>query len=145
MKVGIIGDKGYTDRNKIKQFIFKLKQKGNIEIVGCGSEWHIKNDERYIKNWTGNCVRNFTLDMELPYHEFPPSHHAHNMYCVLKPYKYGKPFKVWNYNQRDKEIVKYCDRLVFFRSRTKSNKELDFIIKEVKKLDKPYVICGNSN
>ena len=36
-----------------------------------------KNDVRYINNWV---VKKFSLDMELPYSEFPPSHHNHNMY-----------------------------------------------------------------
>ena len=50
MKIGIVGDRSYQNRTKVKTFIFKLKQKGNVEIVGCGSEWHKKNDVRYINN-----------------------------------------------------------------------------------------------
>ena len=142
MKIGIVGDRSYQNRTKVKTFIFKLKQKGNVEIVGCGSEWHKKNDVRYINNWIGDIVKKFSLEMELPYSEFPPSHHNHNMYCALEPYNYGKPFKPWNYKDRDKKMVEYCDKFVLFRSRTKDRKELNFMIKRIELMDKPYVLCG---
>ena len=144
IKIGLVGDKGYGNRTKIKEFIFKLKQKGNIQVVGCGSEWHIKNDIRYINNWVGHVVKQFTLEMELPYSEFPPVHHVHNMYCVLKPLNYGKPFKAWNYNIRDKQMVKYCDKLVLFMHRdTKYRKNLTCLIKESERLNKPFIIVNS--
>jgi hypothetical protein len=141
LKVGFSGERGYENKSKIKGFIYLLKQKGDIEIVGCGTEW--KRDLReimYPLNNLGNIVKQFSLMMKLPYKEFPLIHQPHNMYCVLKPYYYNKPFKVWNYKQRDKQMVKYCDKLVLFKKRdTKNHKDLNFIIKELERLNKPYI------
>ncbi len=141
MKIGLVGDRNYTNRRKIKDFIFLLKKKGGIEIVGCGGEWKSTTIELHShpNNFVGDCVKNYTLEFDMSYSEFPPSHLPYNMYCALKPYHYGKPFQAWNYKIRDKQIVKYCDKMVIFKS-TKSGNDLLYYIKESEKLNKPYIL-----
>ena len=141
MKIGLVGDRNYTNRRKIKDFIFLLKKKGGIEIVGCGGEWKSTTIELHShpNNFVGDCVKNYTLEFDMSYSEFPPSHLPYNMYCVLKPYHYGKPFQAWNYKIRDKQIVKSCDKIVMFKS-IKSGNDLLYYIKESEKLNKPYIL-----
>ena len=141
MKIGLVGDRNYQNKRKIKDFIFLLKQKGEIEIVGCGGEWKDHNFDIHVypNNYVGDCVKNFTLEFEMSYSEFPPSHLPYNMYCVLKPYHFGKPFRAWNYKKRDKDLVRYCDKIVMFKS-PYGDKDLMNYIKESERLDKPFIV-----
>ena len=80
LKVGIVGSRKYENRNKIKEFVFKLKQdKGTDTIIvsgGCseGADFYAKK---------------YALELGLQYEEYPPAHKSHNLYC---PINYAKKF-----------------------------------------------------
>jgi|APSaa5957512535_1039671.scaffolds.fasta_scaffold71086_2 hypothetical protein len=131
MKIGVVGNSYYERRRKIKEFIFKLKQKGNIEIIGGGLRL---GADRYIKK--------YTLEFDLPYSEFPPRHYCYNQYCVLESFKYGKKFNHWDYNERHIEIVKYCDKVVVFQEEHNHPEQTKYIISHTKRLDKDLVVIG---
>ena len=105
MKIGIVGSRQYTNRIKIKDFIFKLKEKygENIEIVSGG-----------CKNGADKFAKKFALEFEMKYIEFPPAHDQYNMYCIKEAFRYGKSYHVSNFFKRNKEIAEYSDKIIAF-------------------------------
>ena len=107
MKIAIVGSRGYTNKRKIKDFIFKLKEKvgENLEIVSGGQ-----------KDGADGYAKKISLEFDIKYSEFPPQHYPHNIHCVRPKYDYGKQYYVSNYFKRNKQIAEYSDRIVAFVS-----------------------------
>ena len=105
LKVGIVGSRKYENRQKIKEFIFKLKNdKGTDTVIvsgGCprGADYYAKK---------------YALELGLQYEEYPPAHQVHNLYCPLHERNYGKPYSVKNFFARNKIIAGTCDMVVGF-------------------------------
>mgnify|MGYP001229896227 CR=1 FL=1 len=129
-KVAIIGSREYTNKRKIQEFVFKLKEKynGEVVIVSGGAKY---GADKYAKR--------FALDFELDYHEFPPFHEPHNMHCVLDKFYYGKPYNVGNYHGRNKKIVEYSDMIIAFVPTDLTNGTAS-AIRYAKDLEKNFVI-----
>ena len=104
-KIAIVGSRKYTNKIRIKEFIFKLKEKfgDDITIVSGGCK---DGADRYAKK--------YALEFDMNYVEFPPRHHPYNQHCVLDRGDYGKKYAVWNYFERNKKIVEYSDKVVAF-------------------------------
>ena len=107
MRVAIIGSRQYTNKKRIQEFIFKLKQKygEELEIVSGGQ-----------KEGADGYAKKYALEFDVKYSEFPPQHYSHNMHCVRPNYEYGKKYYVSNYFKRNKQIAEYSDRIVAFVS-----------------------------
>ena len=105
MKIAIVGSRSYTNSRKIKDFVFKLKEKfgDELEIVSGGQ-----------KDGADGYAKKFSLEFDIKYVEFPPQHYSHNIHCVKESFNYGKPYAVWNYFKRNKEIANYSDMVVGF-------------------------------
>ena len=104
MKIAIIGSRTYTNKTQIKNFMFRLKMEHpNVEVVSGGAK---DGADKYAKK--------FALEFKIPYSEFPPQHQPHNMHCVMEAYNYGKPYNVGYYHKRNKDLVKYSDKVVAF-------------------------------
>ena len=105
MKVAIVGSRQYTNKKRIQEFVFKLKQKygDELEIVSGGQ-----------KDGADGYAKKYALEFDINYSEFPPSHYAYNQHCVLESYKYGRPYAAWHYHDRNKKIVEYSDVVVAF-------------------------------
>jgi len=104
MKIAIIGSRTYTNKKKIQDFLFRLKMEHkDMEIVSGGAK---DGADKYAKR--------FALEFGLKYSEFPPQHQPHNMHCVMEAYNYGKPYNVGYYHKRNKDLVKYSDKVVAF-------------------------------
>ena len=111
MRVGIVGSRQYTDRIKIKNFIFKLKEQygsdngfsEGIVIVSGGCRF---GADKYAKK--------YALELDVNYEEYPPFHDSYNLYCVLPERLYGKTYHVSNYFARNKLIAKNSDMVVGF-------------------------------
>ena len=104
-KIGIVGSRAYTNKNKIKELIFEIKEKyGNtVEIVSGGQ-----------RDGADGFAKKFALMFGLHYVEFPPSHYTWNMHCKLPATKYNKPYYVSNYFKRNKQIAEYSDMVIAF-------------------------------
>ena len=104
-RVGIVGSREYTNRRKIKEFVFKLKEQfgDKVEIVSGGQK---KGADGYAKK--------FALEFDMKYVEFPPSHYNHNMHCIRPRGEYNKPYYVSNYFKRNKQIAEYSDIVIAF-------------------------------
>ena len=105
IKIGIVGSRSYTNKKKIKDLIFEIKEKyGNeVEIVSGGQ-----------KDGADGLAKKYALEFDMKYVEFPPSHYNHNMHCIRPRGEYNKPYYVSNYFKRNKQIAEYCDIIVAF-------------------------------
>ena len=105
VKIAIIGSRGYTNKRKIKEFIFKLKEQvgEKLEIVSGGAK---EGADKYAKR--------FALDFDVNYSEFPAYHEPHNIHCVLESFRYGKQYNVGHYHRRNKDLIEYSDKVVAF-------------------------------
>ena len=133
MKVGIVGSRKYTNKNKIKDFIYELKEGfgDEVEIVSGGCKF---GADKYAKK--------FALEFDMKYVEFPAVHESYNMHCILPRYKYGKPYAVWHFFERNKEIAKYSDKIVaFIPEGIKSNGTMN-TIEHARKMEKKVIILS---
>jgi len=131
-KIAIIGSREYTNKRKIQEFIHQLKThyNGDIVVVSGGARF---GADKYAKR--------FALDFDLDYHEFPPAHESHNMYCVLEKFHYGRPYNVGNYHSRNKKLVEYSDMVVAFVPTNVTNGTRS-ALKYAKELEKKFVIIS---
>ena len=71
LKVGIVGSRKYENRQKIKEFIFKLKQDKGLDTIivsgGCP-----KGADYYAKK--------YAHELGLQNEEYPPAQVSHNLY-----------------------------------------------------------------
>ena len=130
-KVGIVGARIYTNKLKVKEFVFNLKEKfgDDVEVVSGGQP---KGADGYAKK--------FALEFDMRYVEFPPRHYTYNQHCILDRKEYGKPYRVTNYFDRNKEIAEYSDKVVAFIPNGVVSKGTMDTIGHAKKLLKKYII-----
>ena len=133
MRVAIVGSRKYTNRRKIQEFVFKLKQKwgDDLEVVSGGQ---IDGADGYAKK--------FSLEFGVKYSEFPPKHYQYNQHCVLESYKYGRPYAVWHYHDRNKHLIDYSDVVVAFVPKGELSNGTESALKEAIKKEKKYVIIN---
>ena len=105
VKIAIIGSRSYTNKRKIRQFVWELKEKfGDRLIIISGG----------AKDGADKYAKRFALEFDVRYSEFPAYHESHNIHCVLESFRYGKPYNVGNYHRRNKDLVEYSDKVVAF-------------------------------
>ena len=131
VKIAIIGSRSYTNKRKIKQFVWELKEKfeDKLVIVSGGAK---DGADKYAKR--------FALDFDINYSEFPPYHESHNIHCVLEAYKYGKPYNVGYYHRRNKDLVEYSNRVVAFCTGGKITNGTLSALDHAHKIEKKYII-----
>ena len=105
IRVGIVGSRKYTNKKKVKDLIFELKQKPDtdVEIVSGGQ-----------RDGADGYAKKFALELDMKYVEFPPSHYNWNMHCKLSATEYNTQYYVTNYFKRNKQIAEYSDIIVAF-------------------------------
>jgi hypothetical protein len=105
IKIGIVGSRSYTDKKKIKDLIFEIKEKygDEAEIVSGGQP-----------KGADGLAKKYALEFDMKYVEFPPSHYSHNMHCKLPASNYNKPYYVSNFFKRNKQIAEYSNIIVAF-------------------------------
>ena len=105
IKIGIVGSRSYTNKQKIKDLIFEIREKygDEVEIVSGGQ-----------KEGADGLAKKFALEFDMIYVEFPPVHYNHNIHCKLSAKHYNKPYYVSNYFKRNKQIAEYSNIIVAF-------------------------------
>ena len=105
MKIAIVGSRKYTNKKKIKDFIFNLREKYGTDITivsgGC-------------KDGADKYAKKYALELGLQYEEYPPFHEVHNLYCTMPESRYGKPYSIKNFHARNKIIAGTSDIIVAF-------------------------------
>lgn len=131
MRIGIVGSRDYENKSKIKEFIFKLREKYENELVivsgGC-----LDGADKYAKK--------YSLEFGIKYEEYPPSHFRYNSHCALPDTEYNKPYNVKNYFDRNKQIAKFSDMIVSFIPLDVESKGSMHTLKEAKNLNKKTLI-----
>ena len=105
IKIGIVGSRGYTNKQKVKDLVFEIKEKygDEVEIVSGGQQ-----------EGADGFAKKFALEFDIDYVEFPPAHYRWNMHCKLPASQYDRPYYVTNYFKRNKLIAEYSDIIVAF-------------------------------
>ena len=105
IKIGIVGSRSYTNKKKIKDLIFQIKEKhgDEVEIVSGGQ-----------RDGADGFAKKFALEFDMNYVEFPPSHYNWNMHCKLPATEYNTQYYVTNYFKRNKQLAEYSDIIVAF-------------------------------
>lgn len=131
MKVAIIGSRSYTNKRKIKDFVFKLKEKvgDDLVIVSGGAK---QGSDKYAKQ--------YALEFDIDYSEFPPYHESHNQHCVHGAFRYNKQYSVGNYHKRNKDLVDYSDNVVAFCTDGEVTNGTLSALKYSHKIEKKYII-----
>ena len=133
IRVGIVGRRKYENRNKIKEFIFKLKtDKGADTIIVSGG----------CKTGADRYAKKYALELGLQYQEFPPFHETWNIYCPKDKRDYGKPYNVKNFFARNKIIAAYSDYVVAFIPRGVESKGSMSTINYAKKFGKKHLVIN---
>jgi predicted Rossmann fold nucleotide-binding protein DprA/Smf involved in DNA uptake len=135
MKIAIVGSRTYENKQKIREMIYRLKQKfgANLEIVSGGAQ---HGADKYAKK--------FSLEMGVSYKEFNPAHTVKNLYSAMPDGYYSKPYHVSQLFHRNTLIAQYCDKMIAYRSEGKSS-GTDHAITEAKKYKKPVVIINEKS
>ena len=133
MRVAIVGSRKYTNKRRIQEFIFKLKQKygEELEIVSGGQ-----------KEGADGYAKKYALEFDVKYSEFPPVHYTYNQHCVLESFKYGRPYAAWHYHDRNKEIAEYSDVMAAFIPKNTISKGTESALNQAIKKEKKYCIIS---
>ncbi len=133
MRVAIVGSRRYTNKRRIQEFIFKLKQKygEELEIVSGGQ-----------KEGADGYAKKYALEFDIKYSEFPPVHYTYNQHCVLESFKYSRPYAAWHYHDRNKEIAEYTDVMAAFIPKNTTSKGTESALKQAIKKEKKYCIIS---
>lgn len=127
MRIGITGSNTYEDKRKIKEFLFRFKNKPNIEIICRGNK---DGADKYIKK--------YALEFSLNYIEVPVAHTTRSLYSQLPDAYFNKPFSIRNYFIQQNIYIKQCDKFVFFG--TKGDKIINNLMTAINKLEKNVII-----
>jgi predicted Rossmann-fold nucleotide-binding protein len=133
MKVAIVGSRKYTNRRKIKEFIFKLIQKHgtDLTIVSGGCQ---DGADKYAKK--------YALELGAQYREYPPFHEVHNLYCVLPESCYSKPYNMKYFFVRNKQVAQNSDIVIGFIPDGDPAKGTISTLKYAKKFNKKTMIIS---
>jgi hypothetical protein len=131
MKVGIIGSQFYENPRKIKDTVFKLKQrfKENLYIISNGG-----------KSGASKYAKKFALELDCVYKEHNPSHTVSNLYSAMNESFYDKSYKPRNFFHRNKFFAKEITHLIVFISEGVPGPDVTDTIQQVKKLGKQVVV-----
>jgi len=127
LRIGITGSNTYEDKRKIKEFLFRFKNKPNIEIICRGNK---DGADKYIKK--------YALEFSLNYIEVPVAHTTRSLYSQLPDAYFNKPFSIRNYFIQQNIYIKQCDKFVFFG--TKGDKIINNLMTAINKLEKNIII-----
>ena len=61
---------------------------------------------------------------------------------LRESYKYGRPYAVWHYHDRNKHLIEYSDVVVAFTLKEEMSSGTESALKEAIKKEKKYVIIN---
>ncbi len=94
------------------------------------------------KDGADKYAKRFALEFGLKYSEFPPQHQTHNQHCIMDAYNYGKEYNVGYYHKRNKDLVKYSDKIVAFVKDDTITNGTKSALEYCKKNNKKFVILS---
>lgn len=132
--LGVTGTTTYENKTKIKDFIHKLKQQteDQIVIVGLGD---LYGADKYIKK--------YALELGYTYCEMNAPHTTKNLYSLMSEAYYEKPYSHKNMFLRNKIYCQYIDKCILFDDSNEADKKVKVLIKELAKTQKKAIILGS--
>lgn len=129
--MGVVGSKTFENKVKIKNFIHKLKEQTESEvvIVGLGDK---DGADRYVKK--------YALEFGYQYQEMNPAHTPKSLYSLMAESYYNKPYQARNYHLQTQIFSKYIDSCVIFDDTNAQDKKVTNLIKQLSKAKKKTVI-----
>lgn len=127
MRIGITGSNTYSDKRKIKEFLFKLKDRSDVEIVCRGNK---EGADKYVKK--------YALEFGLTYIEVQTAHTSRSLYSQLPDAYFNKPFSIRNYFIQQNIYIKQCNKFVIFN--TQSDKIINNLLRAINILHKSIII-----
>lgn len=132
MKIGITGTKTFENKNKIKSFMFKLKEYSNdITVIGLGEK---DGADKYIKR--------YALEFGYTYREANPPHTPQNLYSLLSEQHYNKPYSPKNFFTRNKIYAQYVEKCVVFDDTNLKDSKIVAIVNAMTKARKRTVLIS---
>jgi len=131
LKIGITGSRRWENKLKIKNLIFKLKNKykEDLTIVSGGTAEGVDS-----------FVKKFCVEFNLDYAEVRPNHFDWTPYCTEPPYMYAKPFRANFYYARNTKLVKEVDILMLCVTKTETSVIMKDLVKQCEKKCKKLMI-----
>lgn len=130
LKIGITGSRKWDDKLKIKNVIFKLKDK-KCTIVSGGTAEGV---DAFVKK--------FCLEFNLDYAEVRPNHFSWSPYCIEPPYMYGKAFRPNFYYARNTKLVTEIDTLLLFVTNDETSPVMKNLVEQCEKKCKKLVVIS---
>lgn len=101
-KIGLIGTDSYSNKRKLRDFVFSSKKTFNVQIIGCGKE-----------SGFDETIRDICHELRISYGEFPPFYELYTHLCILPKRYYDKKFSIRYKYAAIKAMINYCDFIVF--------------------------------
>jgi hypothetical protein len=127
LKIGITGSKKYENKRKIKEFLFKFKDRGDVEVISRGNK---DGADKYVKK--------YALDFGLNYIEVPAAHTSRSLYSQLPEAYFNKPFSIRNYFIQQNIYINQCDKFVIFGR--DGDKIINNLLNAINKIQKSIII-----
>tara|TARA_Y100000310_G_scaffold292168_1_gene320732 strand:+ start:8 stop:409 length:402 start_codon:yes stop_codon:yes gene_type:complete len=133
MKVAVIGNKEWQNKQKVQDTLLNLKRQfGNeLIVVGAGGT-----------EGANHMIRKFTLEFGIKYEEYNPSYSGRNLYSALPPSYYGKKYHFSQLLHRMRILAENCEYMIILNNENKLNPQLKTAYTRITKLEKPVVILG---
>ena len=133
IRIGLTGSKTFENKNKIKDFIFRLREQTDREvvIVGLGE-----------KNGADKYVKRYALEFGYQYQEANLQHTPVNLYSMMGESYHGKPFTPKNFHIRNKIFAGYVDSCVVFDDTNGTDKIVSSVIAQLNKVKKRVVMIS---
>ena len=133
MKVAVIGNKEWQNKQKVQDTLLNLKRQfGNeLIVVGAGGT-----------EGANHMIRKFTLEFGIKYEEYNPSYSGRNLYSALPPSYYGKKYHFIQLLHRMRILAENCEYMIILNNENKLNPQLKTAYTRITKLKKPVVILG---
>lgn len=123
----MISDDGYQDKRKLKEILFKLKERFGVEKIKIATFGERLGMDEFIED---TCL---TFDVD--YGTFPAYHSNYTIDCIMPTHRFGKEYDARYYFLRENDAVRWAD-VVFILTRPSGVKKFDRIVKLLKKAEK---------
>jgi hypothetical protein len=130
LKIGITGSRKWDDKLKIKNVIFKLKDK-KCTIVSGGTAEGV---DAFVKK--------FCIEFNLDYAEVRPNHFSWSPYCIEPPYMYDKAFRPNLYYARNTKLVAEIDTLLLFVTNDETSPVMKNLVEQCEKKCKKLIVIS---
>ena len=141
-RVAMVGSIKYENRRKIKDFVYKIKNKyGDAAIIlssGGGRDPKLVGDGRVGIGAEGY-VKKYALEFNMKYEEYPPCHYSWDINCPLKEENYGKRFSLANFIKKNKQIVAKASHIIMFIPRGVEWNQEEDLRKYAKKYERKII------